>query len=143
MADSGRRSFLTAALFVKACPLDLETIAVESDETPFFEHYHQLSLPVSALVDPPKDGILLSTSAVDQGSYDIEGFERFIRSSGLDRDKLKSHSHDILISQADLKRIAGGEKNVEIRVISKAGNYVHNFKITASASALAKVRKGN
>lgn len=144
MAESSRRSFLTALLTPTAaeCVLNLENLAVESGDSPFFEHYHQLLLPVSALLAPPKDGVTVVTSAVDQGSYDTIAFEKFIKSSGLNADNLKVHRHEVQITAAELSRIAAGEKEVEVRVISKAGNYVHNFKITASASALARIRRG-
>jgi hypothetical protein len=47
----------------------------------------------------------------------------------------------VTISQSKLQAIANGEKNVEVRVISKAGNYVHNFLITASPMTLAILKK--
>ena len=115
--------------------------ATESKDTPFYEHFHTLSLPVSALINPPKEGLTVFTTEVDQGSYDVAGFKSFLKTSGLKAEKLQNHSHDVLITQDQLTRIANGEKEVEIKVISKAGNYVHNFVITAPRSAIVKVLK--
>lgn len=115
--------------------------SLENTDSPFYEHYHQLSLPVQALLNPPSEGIVIKTSPVDQGSYDVAGFNKFITASGLKAEVLRKHDHDVRITREQLERIAAGEKAVEIRVISKAGNYVHNFIITAPPSALAKVRK--
>jgi hypothetical protein len=113
----------------------------ENTDSPFYEHFHQLSIPTKSLYQPPADGIVVKTSPVDQGSYDIEGFKKFISSSGLNPEVLRKHDHEVKITREQLERIASGEKSVEIRVISKKGNYVHNFIITAPPSALAKIRK--
>ncbi|MBO9668599.1 MAG: hypothetical protein J7501_17505, partial [Bdellovibrio sp.] len=66
----------------------------------------------------------LTTTPVDLDSYDIEGFKTFIAKYSFDEKAQLSHFHEIKISQSKLVAIASGEKNVEIRVISKAGNYV-------------------
>jgi hypothetical protein len=116
-------------------------LTVESNESPFYLHYHQLSIPVAALLKQPDQGIVVKTSIVDQGSYDVTAFKKFIADSGLDPAKLSAHSHDVKISKAELNRIAAGQKDVEVRVISASGNYVHNFLITANPSTLAKVRR--
>lgn len=124
------------------CTPNLEALLVESSDSPFFEHYHQLLLPVAALIKPPAAGLRLNTTVLDRSSYDVAAFENFVASSKLQRENLLNHSHEVLIGPRELHRIGNGEKSVEIRVISPAGNYVHNFKITALASTLVKVRKG-
>lgn len=137
-----RRDFYTLGGLLRpvACARGLTALHLETNESPFFEHYHQLSIPVKALVNPAK-ALVLQTSAVDEESMDEKGFEDFIRSSKLDAEKLSRHSHAVSISIEQLKRIAGGERNVEVRVISPAGNYVHNFLITAYQSTLAPQRR--
>ena len=125
------------------CLMHSSEMSVESTDSPFFQHFHQLTLPVRALIELPKDGIIVKTSSVDQGSYDVAGFDKFIKSSGLNADLLRKHDHSIQINRNQLLQIAQGQKNVEIRVISKSGNYVHNFLITASPMVLAKVRRGS
>ncbi len=151
----GRRSFLNLASFAAAglvvarpafaddlvCLLHTDEFVTESGDSPFFLHYHTVAIPVAALIALPADGVRVVTTPVDQGSYDLEGFNQFIEKSGLDPGSLKTHHHEILVSQNELARIAKGEANVEIRVISPGGNYVHNFLVTAPPSALVKVRK--
>jgi hypothetical protein len=123
------------------CLMHQAEFSLENTDSPFYEHFHHLSIPTQALIKPPAEGIVVKTQPVDQGSYDVEGFNKFIASSGLKAEVLRKHDHEVKISRELLERIAGGEKSVEIRVISKAGNYVHNFIVTAPPSALAKVRK--
>lgn len=123
------------------CLMRQSEFSLENTDSPFYEHFHHLSIPTKALIKPPAEGIVIKTQPVDQGSYDVEGFNKFIASSGLKAEVLRKHDHDVKITREQLERIAAGEKAVEIRVISKAGNYVHNFIITAPPSALAKVRK--
>jgi hypothetical protein len=127
-----RRDFLCVRL--------ASEFSAENTDSPFYEHFHQLSVPVAALMNPPQDGIVVKTLPVDQGSYDIAGFNKFIASSGLKADSLRSHDHDVRISNEQLIRIAQGEKDVEIKVISQKGNYVHNFFITASPMVLATIK---
>jgi hypothetical protein len=124
-----------------ACLMRQSEFSLENTDSPFYEHFHHLSIPTQALIKPPAEGIVVKTQPVDQGSYDVEGFNKFIASSGLKAEVLRKHDHEVKISRDQLERIAAGEKAVEIRVISKAGNYVHNFIVTAPPSALAKVRK--
>lgn len=130
-----------AAIPSSPCLMKLSEFVVETSETPFFEHYHQLVIPVSALVDPPRGGLVVKTTPIDAGSYDVEGFQKFVASSGIDEKSLKTHSHDVTLTAAQLDRIGRGERDVEVRVISKNGNYVHNLLVTAPPSALVKVRK--
>jgi hypothetical protein len=137
MPNLDRRDLLKALCLVRESEIHTESV-----DTPFYEHFHTLAIPVSALISPPQEGITVTTSVVDQGSYDVSGFKKFIASSGLKADSLQSHSHPVKITQDQLQRIANGEKDVEIRVISKAGNYVHNFLVTAPRSAIVKVQKG-
>lgn len=145
---TSRRNFLTAAfvpfeaaLVSAECSAPSSAVHTENTDSPFFEHYHQLSVPVQALIKPPIDGIIVKTLPVDQGSYDVEGFDQFVASSGLKADDLRRHAHEVSLSREQLERIAQGEKDVEIRVISKNGNYVHNFLITATPAVLARIRK--
>lgn len=123
------------------CSQELTGITLENNETPFFEHFHELHVPLTALQKPPLNGILLKTSAMDPGSYDVRGFKNFVQQFGLDPHSLSRHGHEVKISQRQLQRIANGEQNVEVRVVSANGNYVHNFLITASPAILASVRK--
>lgn len=123
------------------CLVKLSEISAESTDSPFFEHYHQLAIPVASLIQPPATGIVVKTSPVDQGSFDQETLSKFAASSGLDAAKLQRHSHSVALTRSDLSRIADGEKNVEIRVISPNKNYVHNFFFTAPPSLLVKVRR--
>lgn len=116
-------------------------LLIETQDSPFFEHFHYLAIPMSALLTIPDSGIAVKTSAVDITSYDKEGFKKFIADTGLNADSLIKHSHDVKISAQQLQAIAEGQKNVEIRVISANGNYVHNFIITASPMILATLRK--
>ena len=131
----------TATDAASSCISPLEYIRQESSETPFYEHYHQILVPVSALYKPTAD-IMIQTSEVDQGSYDQTEFETFTQSSGLKKSSLVSHRHDVHITTAQLEKIAAGE-TTEIRVISKAGNFVHNFLISAPPSTLARIKRNS
>ncbi|WP_413587161.1 hypothetical protein [Bdellovibrio sp. HCB274] len=124
-----------------ACLAVQGEFVTESQDSPFFEHFHFLSIPVSALSTIPENGITLKTSTIDLASYDQETFKRFITETGLNAEALLKHSHEVKIDAAKLQAIADGQKSVEIRVISANGNYVHNFLITASPMILATVRK--
>ncbi len=124
------------------CLTDLEGIDVESDDAVGYEHYHQLILPVSALVNPPTSGIWLRTSAVDQGSYDELGMQDFSKSINVNVEAMRSHTHDVFISYEELKSIAAGAKKVEVKAYARdKKTYVHNFFITAPPSALAVVKR--
>jgi hypothetical protein len=147
-----RRKFIFSSFFstlaaqaqtsaLPACLVDVTHIGSESHDSPFFEHYHVLALPLASLLVQPAQGIVVKTSPVDQGSYDAAAFEAFIAASGLDKRQLQHHQHDVAITKNQLERIAAGEKDVELRVISPNGNYIHNFLVTAPPSVLVKVRK--
>ncbi len=125
------------------CNPELNDLVFETIESPFFEHYHRVLVPTSALVNIPSEGLSLTTSPMDQGSYDLERFEAFVKSSKLSKDALIAHKHSLHLSKEQLQRLASGEKDMEVRVISDNGNYVHNFKLTASPSALAKIKNGS
>ncbi|QLY26748.1 hypothetical protein [Bdellovibrio sp. KM01] len=143
-----RRDFLSwnnftalSAELGSLCVAHLGEFSFETQDSPFFEHFHSLTIPIKTLLQPPAEGIILKTTPVDQDSYDAEGFKAFIEQTRLDPKALSTHSHNVKISQAKLLAIAAGEKNVEIRVISASGNYVHNFIISASPMTLATLRK--
>ncbi len=137
----GRRGQKLVSDTSVTCLVHESEVFAESHDTPFFEHFHTISIPVKALIEQPAAGIVVTTSAVDQNSYDVAQFASFIKSSGLNTANLKTHTHAVAITQSQLQRIAAGEKNVEIKVISKAGNYVHNFLVTAPRSAIVKIAK--
>lgn len=135
------RRFIAAAQSGCETP-DLQFVRLETTYSPFFQHYHLLLLPVQALVSPPSGGIVLRTSEVDQKSFEVREFENFIASSGLNKQALQHHRHNVAISHDQLVRIASGEREVEITVISEKGNHVHNFTVTAPPSVLAAVKRG-
>ena len=143
---TSRRDFLSLASALvspiqeASCVMHTGDLAVETQESPFFEHFHFLTIPMSALANPPDAGIVLTTTPVDQDSYDVDEFKKFIASSGLNEKNLLVHTHDIKLSKEQLQAIASGQKDVEVRVISQKGNYVHNFKITASPMVLATIK---
>lgn len=120
---------------------DLSLLTVHTEDSPFFEHYHALQIPVEAIVNPPLAGITLTTTNVDQGSIDEAGFDKFIQQSGLPREKFRNHSHAVTLTRDDLVRIGRGD-TVEIRIVSGNGNYVHNFKITALKNVIVKAQNG-
>jgi hypothetical protein len=136
--------------------VQLDVIAVENDttrEVPFFEHYHLLLIPVSALVELPANGIDLETSRVDQGSLNEESFNNFIESliaSGQIKkgdtqaiQDFRDHKpHKVKLTRDQLKEIASG-KELYLKVISENNNDVHEFIIKASPSALARVSYKN
>lgn len=143
---TSRREFFSLASSLVApikdipCIMHTGDLSVETQESPFFEHFHFLSIPVEALVNPAEAGIILTTTPLDQDSYDVDGFKKFIASSGLNEKNLLVHTHDVKLSKDQLQAIASGQKDVEVRVISQKGNYVHNFKITASPMILATIK---
>lgn len=136
------RSVLPEAQAQSLCPTPLAYLRCESQDSPFFQHYHQLLLPVAALIKPSSEGIVIKSSSIDKDSYDTNEFDQFILKSGLDKKNLEVHSHDVFISYQQLQEIRSG-KTVEIRVISKAGNYVHNFILKATPSTLATIKKAH
>jgi hypothetical protein len=135
--------WLTKSVFANAaqtCSDAIIGIAVESSDSPFFEHYHQLVIPASVLIKIPEEGVRLVTTPVDSGSYNEDQLDQLVKQTRLNKEKLQTHSHEVFIDKASLERIAQGEKNVEIRVISASGNYVHNFIVNSSPAILAKIK---
>lgn len=135
-------SLLPKAQASEVCGQPLEYLRVESTESPFYVHYHQILIPVEVLIRKPAEGILVKSSSVDAGSYDPNEFKSFIQKSGLKESNLIAHAHDVLISQTQLIEISEG-KSVEIRVISKSGNFVHNFIVQAPPSALSAIKRNS
>lgn len=129
---------------INECIPDLDFISAEATETKFYEHYHRLSIPVEALIDLPEDGIEIKTSFLDQKSLDEESYYKTLKSFPYLCDRevpLRFHFHNVKITQSELKRIASGEKNVEIVVPTPAGNLAHKFYFTATKSALIKIQR--
>ncbi|MNU08099.1 hypothetical protein D3C72_2539940 [compost metagenome] len=52
------------------------------------------------------------------------------------------HSHEVNFTQAELERIASGEKEVQITVKTPKGNIGHHFFFTAPRSAIVKIQRG-
>lgn len=123
-----------------SCVPSLGYISAEATYFKAYEHYHLLSIPVSALITLSDKGYTTRTSVLDQGSLDEEALKKFLKETGLS-SSLKDHSHEVHVTQAELQRIANGEKDVEITVLTPKGNLAHRFYFTATQSALAKVRK--
>lgn len=140
VAASVTAQALTATATCESAELD--AIQIESEgQVPFFEHYHQILVPVAALVDPPAEGITLVTSPMDQGSYDQAGYDATF-TKPQDKLNFQHHKHPVFISQQQLQQIASGAREVLVQVYSKnTGNHVHDFKITASRSALIKTQR--
>jgi hypothetical protein len=132
---------LNTAEAAAPCPDAITGVATESLESPFFDHFHQLTIPVEALIKLPAQGVQLKTSPIDLESYDSVQLEKFVKDSKLDQSKLLTHTHDVFVDQKTLSRIAAGEENVEIKVISARGNFVHNFKFTASPAIKTKLKR--
>ena len=120
-----RRKFIAASAVLVTLPASasaaedvclrgLEGIDVESNESPYFTHYHQLIIAVSDLVAPPKNGIKLVTGKLDQGSCDDLALQAFVKTKGIELEALRGHNHEVQITSNELERIAAGEKNVEI-----------------------------
>ncbi|WP_413576680.1 hypothetical protein ACLVWU_01425 [Bdellovibrio sp. HCB290] len=116
-------------------------LLAETHDSPFFEHYHQLRIPLSALVTPPEEGIEVVTSPVEAGAYYPEEFDAFIKSSGLSAESLSVHTHAVKITKSQLVSVTKGE-TVEVRVISKNGNFVHNIFLKASPAIMVRIQKG-
>lgn len=58
-----------------------------------YGHFHFLSIPLSALL-AGKDYVA-SMSSVDQGSYDVKGFDAFVLSKRLDARNFVAHTHQL------------------------------------------------
>ncbi|RYZ72763.1 MAG: hypothetical protein EOP05_10665 [Proteobacteria bacterium] len=123
------------------CLVKLDEISAEATYFSRYEHHHQLAIPVSALILPPKEGFKTRTSVLDQGSLDVKAFEQFIKESGLS-PALRTHSHEVNFTREELDRIATGEKEVKVTVPTPKGNIAHEFFFTAPRSAIIKVQRG-
>lgn len=123
------------------CLMKLDEITTEGSGFTRYEHYHQLSIPVSVLINPPKEGFKIRCSTLDQGSLDEKAFNDFIKETGID-PSLRFHSHEVTFTQDHLNRIANGEKDVKITVLSPKGNFAHDFTFTAPRSAIIKIQRG-
>ncbi len=123
------------------CLLKVDEITAEATGFTRYQHFHNLSLPVSVLIAPPEAGFKIRTSILDQGSLDEAAFAQFIKETGID-PSLRYHSHLVSFTKEDLGRIASGEKEVKIGVLTPMGNFAHNFFFTAPPSALVKIKRG-
>lgn len=124
-----------------ACLMKQDEITAEATGFTRYEHFHQLSIPLAVLINPPAEGFKIRCSMLDQGSLDEEAFNKFIKETGLD-PSLRYHSHQVSFTREELDRIASGEKDVKIRVLSPKGNFAHEFFFTAPRSALIKIKRG-
>lgn len=121
--------------------MKLDEISTEATGFTKYEHHHQLAIPISVLINPPDEGFKVRTSTLDQGSLDEAAFKSFLKESGLD-ESLRFHSHEVKFTKDQLNRIASGEKEVKISVLSPKGNPAHDFFFTAPRSAIIKVKRG-
>lgn len=124
------------------CLMKMDQVTAEATYFARYEHFHILAIPISVLITPPAAGYKTRTSPLDQDSLDEKAFNEFIKESGLDGNSLRVHSHEVNFTQAELERIANGEKDVEITVLTPKGNLGHRFYFTASRSAIVKIQKG-
>lgn len=123
------------------CLMKMDEITAEATGFTRYEHFHQLSVPIAVLINPPKEGFKIRCSTLDQGSLDEKAFNEFIKETGLD-PSLRFHSHEVKFTQDELNRIASGEKDVKITVLSPKGNFAHDFTFTAPRSAIVKIQRG-
>lgn len=120
------------------CMRALEGVDAETNEANGFSHYHQLIIPVESLVNPPANGIILTTGRMDLGSYDQDGLAVFAKNRHIEIPALETHDHVVKISLAQLREIASGKKNVEIKIFERDGlTFAHNCLVTAPRSVLA------
>ncbi len=121
----------------------LEGMDIESGWAQGFSHFHQLIIPVSYLISPPKEVNLLLTSQMDQGSFDKVGLEQFAILNNYSLDALLKHNHEVYVTREQLLRIASGEENVELQVFKRDDKtaHVHSFFVTAPRSAIATVKQ--
>ncbi|MCC6137886.1 MAG: hypothetical protein IT287_04590 [Bdellovibrionaceae bacterium] len=123
------------------CIPDLDSISAEATGSLRYVHFHRVSIPVSALIDPPQEGFEVRTTTLDQRSLDEVALMKFLKETGLKEKDIRYHSHSVKITQAQLEQIAQGEKNVEVIVKTPKGNYGHTFFFTASQSVLIKIQR--
>jgi hypothetical protein len=124
------------------CVMKMDHVTAEATYFARYEHFHILAIPISVLINPPAEGYKVRTSPLDQDSLDEKAFAEFIKDSGLDASSLRLHSHEVSFSQAELERIASGEKEVKITVLTPKGNVGHHFFFTAQRSAIVKIQRG-
>ncbi|MNL00857.1 hypothetical protein D3C87_1213040 [compost metagenome] len=124
------------------CVMKMDHVTAEATYFARYEHFHILAIPISVLIAPPAQGYKVRTSPLDQDSLDEKAFAEFIKDSGLDASSLRVHSHEVNFTQAELERIASGEKEVQITVKTPKGNIGHHFFFTAPRSAIVKIQRG-
>jgi hypothetical protein len=124
------------------CVMTMDHVAAEATHFARYEHFHVLTIPIVVLIAPPAAGYKVRTSTLDQDSLDEKAFAEFIKDSGLDASSLRVHSHEVNFTQAELERIATGEKEVQITVATPKGNLAHKFFFTAPRSAIVKIQRG-
>lgn len=125
-----------------ACLIRMDQVTAEATYFARYEHFHILAIPLSVLIAPSVNGYTTRTSPLDQASLDEKAFNDFIKETGLDGASLRTHSHSVTFTQQELERIASGEKEVKITVMTPKGNLAHHFYFTASRSALVKIKRG-
>lgn len=76
------------------CTVKQDEISAEATYFSRYEHHHQLAIPVSVLIAPPKEGFTTRTSTLDQGSLDSKALDQFLKESGLSQS-LRFHSHEV------------------------------------------------
>ncbi len=124
------------------CQIRMDQVSAEATYFARYEHFHILTIPVAVLVNPPEQGYSTRTSVLDQDSLDEKAFNEFIKETGLDGASLRIHSHAVTFTKEELERIANGEKDVKITVMTPKGNIAHYFYFTASRSAQVKIQRG-
>ncbi|WP_413587162.1 twin-arginine translocation signal domain-containing protein [Bdellovibrio sp. HCB274] len=126
----------------EACLIRMDQVTAEATYFARYEHFHILAIPLSVLIKPSDNGYTTRTSPLDQASSDEKAFNEFIKETGLDGGSLRTHSHSVTFTKNELERIADGEKEVKITVMTPKGNLAHHFYFTASRSALIKIKRG-
>jgi len=123
------------------CIPNLDYISAEATGFLVYEHYHRASIPVAALINPPRGGIKIKTTQLDQPSLDKVKVKSFLEKTGLQPNRILNHDHEFIVTQEQLERIASGEKEVKVNVKTPLGNFGHDFYFTATKSALIKVKR--
>ncbi len=137
----GAQSSSSVSAKQNQCIPNLDYISTESTHFQVYEHYHRLSIPISALILPPSGGVTVKTSMLDQSSLDKKKYTNFIEQTKRKFESLINHDHEFVITQEQLERIASGEREVEVKLLSPIGNLTHIFYFTASKSALIKINR--
>lgn len=123
------------------CLLKTDTVTAEATYFARYEHFHTLAIPLSVLINPPASGFTTRTSPLDPESLDEKAFTDFVKETGIDGPSLRKHSHEVKFTHDELERIASGEKEVKITVLTPKGNLGHHFFFTASRSAQIKIQR--